>query len=549
MDNWPEIKILLDEANLNGDNDKFNYALSLIEKNPSCHGYFYDYLLQHDLAKKNEINKLIKWLIPTWEVLFNIHIPTARPSLDFIRKPENGLPFALVTVELTVRRLVPLGDDFIFRKFKEPVIVTSMGEALKCDSSNLSKLHLTARTVPSYAPDRWHPQDVQRYITSMKNDISPAPHLSSVFDLIRASFMDYVYFEKSIFYDFMSVYIIATYFYPLFQAFPLLVLYGPTESGKSLTMQIIEHLAFNAMMVTDPTPATLFRVIEELGPTMLMDEIEGLASRRDYASSIMSILRASYKPIDVPRMEEKTKGVFRLRLFCCYGPKVIGTIQGIENVLSNRSVIINLMRRRPEDDNKFKTTDPDLEHDLWRQLRNALYLLVMTRWQELNSLIPSTIKELEGILANRQLELWTPFLSIANWIDQSREDRGRALFSSLLEMAHEKSKERQMIDREANQTLMVLQAILQMVKPDSKAEWHSSLAIKEQLDKFFTEPQPWINETWIGRMMTQIGITKRRRRNVKSEFLGEKTLTHYWIDPGWLKDYCDRYGVDMDDWK
>lgn len=191
-------------------------------------------------------------------------------------------------------------------KIKEPVIITSRGEALECNHSSLSKLNLTTRTIPSQALDRWHPHDVQIFIDSVKNNILLAPELPNIFDSIRAAFVSYVYFEKPVFYDFISIYTIATYFYPLFQAFPLLVLYGPTESAKSLTMQIIEYLVFNAMMITDPTPAVIYRTIEEMSPTLLMDEIEGLASRRDYASSIMSILRASYKRIDVPRMEEKT---------------------------------------------------------------------------------------------------------------------------------------------------------------------------------------------------------------------------------------------------
>lgn len=542
---WPDLVALIEEARREGSKDKFIQAIKFIEKTPESHSYFYNYLLSNNVVSRTELPGLINWKLPDFEIQFHLDHKIIKPALAFVRNNDKEHRRAIITAELTVRRSEKINKKLVVLLQREPVLVTSKGEILECSETSLAKLNLWARTIPFQSIDRWHSHDVRQFAQSMEIQRPQTPDLKLLFADIKKVFSSYAYYKEPRIYDLLSIYIIATYFYTLFQAFPLLVLFGPKQSGKSLTLQLIEFLAFNAMMLTDPTPAIIYRSIEELGPTLLLDEIESLASRRDYSGSIMSILRASYKPIDIPRMEEVKEGGFRLRLFSCYGPKVIATIQGVEDVLANRAIIINLIRRSPEDTHMYKRTDPALEGDKWRELRNRLYLLIMTRWEELDALIIPTIDELDGKLANRELELWTPMLSIANWIDRSNDDSKRALFNGLLEMALEKSRERQMQDKESNQTALVLQALLAIMKNKTEPEWVCNFQIKEQLEKFYAEPLNWVNETWVGRLMNRIGITKTSRRTYETEFNGEKRLTHYWIDPAWLQDYCQRYGVDL----
>lgn len=544
-DKWPEITALIDEALEKGDGTKFEAAKEFIKSHPESHEHFYFYLINDKDVKAKDVLNLLEWDLPRLKILYDDNSSRISPALDFVRDEDSEKRFAVLTTEITTESLEKIGGELIYVHERSPLIVTSRGDVLEANEVSLSKLGLFARTLPSQALRRWHPRDVKDFSDRVKSGTIIPPETHKVFGEIRAAFTSYVYYDEPVIYDFISTYIIATYFYPLFQAFPLLVLYGPKQSGKTLTLQMIEHLAFNAMLLTDPTPAIIFRSIEELGPTLLLDEIESLANRRDYSGSIMSMLRASYKRIDVPRMEERPEGGFKLRLFSCYGPKVIGTIQGVEDVLANRSIILVMLRRKPEDEKLFTRTDPALEEDRWWKLRNKLYLLIMTRWEELNGLIKQTIKELEGKLSNRELELWTPILSIANWIDQSLKNEKKLLFDGLLEMALAKSDERKMQDKETNQTVMVLQALLALFQEERESNWVSSLEIREQLEKFYSEPQGWMNETWIGRLMSRIGITRTCRIKRPTEFIGEKRLTHYYINPEWLKDYCDRYGADL----
>lgn len=545
IDKWPDITTLIEDAIQSGEKEKLLQALVMIARIPKARKPFREYLLAEDIITPHEYDEYLSMHAPDFEPLFENNLQYIRPALDFIR--DKGI--AITTTEILAR----IKDDsdkkhIVFFEEAMPFIITSQGQVLECLNSELKNLNLTARTIPSQALNRWHPKDIKHFVEAVENEAVPQVDLNFIFQEIRKTFKDYLYFKTPEIYDFIGVYVIATYFYQLFPAFPLLVLFGPKQSGKSLNLQLMEHLAFNALLVTDPTPAVIYRTIEELGPTLLLDEIESLGSRREYAGSFMSILRASYKRIDVPRMEERKDGGYKLRFFQAFGPKVIATIQGIEDVLANRSIIINLVRRRSEDTHLYKDSDPALEKEKWRHLRNQLYLLLMTRWQELDAQIKPTMEKVKKKLFNRELELWTPFLSIANWIDQSRNDQDRTIFTSLLEMALEKSEERKLQDREINHTVLLLQALLDLVKPDSEPEYYSNLAIREKLEQFFAEPQGWMNETWIGRLMARIGITDTCRITKETDFMGQKKLTHYKMDPAWLQDYCERYGVDLGKW-
>lgn len=545
---WPEIEALLQQVvSVNPpDEDKAIEALQLIAQDPLAQEYYREKLTSEaeDIITVEDFdNAMIKYC-PSFQPLFHRKLQQINPPLDFNR--DTGI--ALVTVEIFVRIKIEDKKKTSFIEIPSPVIISSKGQIFECSITELGKHGWTARTIPQQALQRWHPEDVAKFIMETNNGTLKLPNINSIFKEVRSVYTDYVHLEKPVYYDFLAIWDIGTYFHQLFEAFARLGLIAPPDSAKTLVLQLLEYTAFNGMMVVDPTEAVIFRSIEEFSPTLILDEMEGLAKRKNYASGIMTLMRAGYKKIFVARMEEnKREGGYRLRLHNCFSPIGVAAIEGMEGVMATRFIRVPLKRRSKEEGKNYKNTDPKLEEARFRQLRNLLYRLLMTRWQELDDLITPTIKKLEGILSNRQLELWTPFLSIAHWIDREREDEGRKLSGGLLEMALEATRERESADREGNQTLMVLQALLQLVKPDDGPKWRNTFEIKDKLDEFFTTPQNWMNDVWVGRLMSQMGITERARKECETD-LGKKRLMHYKIDPAWLRDYAMRYGVDLEDW-
>src|SRR5262249_11274962 len=116
---------------------------------------------------------------------------------------------------------------------------------------------------------------------------------------------------------------VGTYFHRMFLSFPRLSLSGERESGKSKVLTLLGAMSWNGMLMLNPTPAVLFRLVQEFRPTLLLDEIEdfGQEDRKD----ILSIINSGYKKgATVPRCEGKE--VRRVEKFDVYSPLAMAGI-------------------------------------------------------------------------------------------------------------------------------------------------------------------------------------------------------------------------------
>jgi hypothetical protein len=144
----------------------------------------------------------------------------------------------------------------------------------------------------------------------------------------------------------VAIWIIATHAAQLFDCFPYLAVLSPTKRcGKTRLLEVIETLAHKPWRGTAPSPAALYRMIER-GPTLLLDEIEGLknAAKSETAQALVSILNAGHrKGAFVPRCVGG--GNNEVQEFHTYGPKVFCAIGKLPDTLMDRSIIIGMQRR------------------------------------------------------------------------------------------------------------------------------------------------------------------------------------------------------------
>jgi hypothetical protein len=78
-----------------------------------------------------------------------------------------------------------------------------------------------------------------------------APHVEGreVFDAVRAALVQYLYFEDDRLYDFLTVWIIGTYVYAVFDYYGYVFLYSAEpRCGKTQALDVIGHLAFDAII-------------------------------------------------------------------------------------------------------------------------------------------------------------------------------------------------------------------------------------------------------------------------------------------------------------
>lgn len=251
--------------------------------------------------------------------------------------------------------------------------------------------------------------------------------LSEAAALLIHKMRELVCFEDERWYSVIALWSVGTYLFPAFPAYPYLQLTGEKGSGKSKVQDILNCVAFNALLVVDPTPAVIYRLIHCLKPTLLIDEVEGLND--EYANTIRAILNAGYKPgSHVPRCGGESND--ELKFFDVYGPKCLSGIKGLGDTTEDRCITV-VMSKPPQEDTRQNQAVNPLDTD-WATIRNGFYQLPLT---QADSILTSLDTErLPGWLRARDRELWSPLLSLASFADG---ESGLGLFGDVLGLASE----------------------------------------------------------------------------------------------------------------
>lgn len=210
-------------------------------------------------------------------------------------------------------------------------------------------------------------------------------------------------------YDLIACIAIATHFFDIYTAFPIIFIYGPPETGKGRVGKCITYAGHRGIQVVDPTSPTFYRMMDALRPTLFFDELtmawEGFQMH----------WRSSYKKgAVVPRMDKKDE-VFALRFFEEYGPTIACSttpIMGKEKEATESRFIFIHMRKT--DDPNPEQKDPE-EID-FEDIRNDLYICRLT--QARNVEIMSEYLTAQRPLSGRDWELWRPVLTVAAIVSQ-----------------------------------------------------------------------------------------------------------------------------------
>jgi hypothetical protein len=144
-----------------------------------------------------------------------------------------------------------------------------------------------------------------------------------------------------------ALWTIATHFAHIFDCFPYLALFSPAKRcGKTRLLEVLEQLVHSPWRGTAPSPAALYRMLAD-GPTLLLDEVE-MFTRKDKSETtqtLLAVLNAGHrKGATVPRCDGATHS---LKHFPVYGPKVFAVIGGLTDTLTDRSIVVTLQRRTP----------------------------------------------------------------------------------------------------------------------------------------------------------------------------------------------------------
>ena len=447
---------------------------------------------------------------PTPEVkLLEGRYPVVAPALDFL----DGL--AVVTVPL----LALVGG----RPTYLPYLITSDRQMLAADGQmmDIGERKVILRNPPTALGSipRWEYADIRAYL---QGD-SPDP-IEAYLETERL--LDkYIDFRDEGTSDVLALWIAGTYLYPVFEAYPYVALQGPKGSGKTKVLDVMAKLAFNARIASSMSSASLFRVVQATRGMLGIDEAERLSDSKDpLATELRLLLNAGYKSgSPAIRCEGDDHQVVEFQV---YGPKMIASIRGLEDVLESRCVLINMLRTAGPKGNLVVSE----RGEDWARARHGLYCFALQNFAGVRDAY------LHGAgadgLNNRQAELWRPLLAIGSYLDNKGAE---GLLALVKDYAWRKAARAEETSLDDWRTALVL-ALCKLVKSGKTRLMPKE--VRDAMSDFVETDDPAeIRPTWVGYRLREFGFRRERVRKGSVYIVTEDVVL----------DIMQRYDVSADD--
>lgn len=265
----------------------------------------------------------------------------------------------------------------------EDVLQTETGEIFPLDprSDIVSKGVVLLPTRPiEYEDDEKLLGEIVRYIHK-RCDISPQ------FELIAAH------------------YVLMSWIFDRLNELPYLRVRGDYGSGKSRFLRVVGSICYRPIFTAGATTtAPIFRIVDQVRGTLVLDEAD--FNKSDERSEIVKILNTGYQK-GVPVLRCEGKGIFDVKSYDVYGPKIVATRQNFDDqALESRFLIEDMGRPKLRADIPIRLDDSS--RDEARELRNKL---LMWRFHNYHKPLQFDDKPLEGLQPRLQ-QIIIPLLAI-----------------------------------------------------------------------------------------------------------------------------------------
>jgi hypothetical protein len=278
-------------------------------------------------------------------------------------------------------------------------------------------LDLKKRMLPRLE-ERWGLSDAKIFLDDQAHiTASCYPKPSEVFLEISNLIKRFIELEQDTDYSLVSAWIIGTYFFPLFSAYPFLHIKAPKRSGKSQLLGLLRQLCFNAVKAR-PSLAALSDTMDALRGTYLIDQADSLG--RNGNEDLLDILADSYKKGGGKRRvvefgKDKARSVTE---FETYGPKAFASIKELPEDLRDRCLIVSLMRSAKN------FPDPNENDEMWKRMRGKLYRHLIDSFTNLDSfyVMKKAESKTNDSMVGRHLELWLPLEAILTNCGMNAQD-------------------------------------------------------------------------------------------------------------------------------
>jgi putative DNA primase/helicase len=220
----------------------------------------------------------------------------------------------------------------------------------------------------------------------------------------------------------VALWVVWSWLIDRFDIAPRLAVLSPEKRcGKTTLLELLSHLTPRALLVSGITPSAIFRTIEAVKPTLLIDEADTFAKDNEELRGVLNsghtrasatIIRNVGDPIE-PRM------------FSTWTPMVLAAIGSLPDTVEDRSIIVRLQRKAPGE----SVTPFPRSGKRAADLRASLQSLArkVRRWMgDLAATLCETDPKVPAGLHDRAADNWRPLLALADalggeWPERARE--------------------------------------------------------------------------------------------------------------------------------
>jgi hypothetical protein len=211
---------------------------------------------------------------------------------------------------------------------------------------------------------------------------------------------------------------------------PFLVLVSPTKRcGKTSMLILLLYLTPRSELASNISPSALFRYIEDIRPTLLIDEADSFVSDNEEMRGILDSGHTKAAAHVIRNVE--INGKHKPRRFSTWAPKAIATIRALADTLEDRAIVLQL-QRKPKTAKVARLRKRDCAEFAVLRRKAA-------RWAEVNfnALEADPDPITPGELDDRAADNWRPLLQIAELAGGEWPHRARQAACRLSGEGHE----------------------------------------------------------------------------------------------------------------
>ncbi|HHP0278007.1 DUF3631 domain-containing protein [Acinetobacter baumannii] len=237
---------------------------------------------------------------------------------------------------------------------------------------------------------------------------------SALLDELEKTIKKYIVAEPCI-YTAASLWIVFSWCIDAMKIAPIACITAPEKRcGKSQFLHLIGCLVRRPQTVVNITTASLFRMIAEYTPTVLIDEADTFIKNNEELRGLLNggYDRQSSYVVRLVGDEHK------LKRFNVWGAKALSGIGHLPDTLKDRSILLELRRKKREEKVERLRRAPE---EVFRRLRQKLYRWSLDNIEELKQAKPTLPNELN----DRAQDNWESLLAIADCVNEKWGEKAR----------------------------------------------------------------------------------------------------------------------------